>query len=123
MSIVYAAIKGGEVAIAADTQTSYGSLCVSSAHLVNSGKLFEINDSIVGLVGWGAIEVIVEHLLRPAAGIQSNQARGVAGSADSRTWCRQPRAASGLAWIPGRGIPALRPVPRGYSGTAAQIGL
>lgn len=64
MSIVCAAIKGGEIAIAADTQTSYGSLCVSAAHLYNCSKLFEVNDSIVGLVGWSAIEVIVEHLLR-----------------------------------------------------------
>lgn len=67
MSIVCAAIKRGEVAIAADTQTSYGSLCVSSTHMVNSGKLFEVNDSIIGLVGWSAIEVVVEQLLRQEA--------------------------------------------------------
>ena len=63
MSIVCAVKKNNEVAISADTLTSYGSLLASSRHLKNSGKLYKVNGSVIGLVGWSAICGIVEHLI------------------------------------------------------------
>ena len=63
MSIVSAARKNDEIAISADSQLSYGSLNVSATHLKNSSKLFEVNDSVLGIVGWCAITSIVEYLV------------------------------------------------------------
>ena len=64
MSIVCAAIKGNEVAIAADSLSSYGSLKASHGHKENSCKLLEVNDSIVGLVNWCAISTLFEHMIK-----------------------------------------------------------
>ena len=64
MSIVCAAIKNGTVAISSDTQASFGSLKISSKHLKNNNKLFEVNKSIIGVVGWHAITHMLEHLLK-----------------------------------------------------------
>ena len=55
MSIVCAAVKDGEIAISCDTQSNDGSLTVSSKHIKNSNKLYVVNDSIMGIVGWNAI--------------------------------------------------------------------
>lgn len=63
MSIVCAAIKGSEIAIAADSLTKYGALSVSSGVMTNTCKLYEVNDSIIGLVGWCSISTIFEHLV------------------------------------------------------------
>ena len=63
MSIVCAAIKNGVVAISADTQTSYGSLSVSATHMKNSGKLYAIKRSVIGVVGWRAMTDVLEHLM------------------------------------------------------------
>ncbi len=63
MSIVCAVKKNNEVAISADSLTSYGSLQASSRHLKNSGKLYKVDDSVIGMVGWSAISGIVEHLI------------------------------------------------------------
>jgi len=63
MSIVCAVIKEGVIAISSDTQTNFGSLKVSAKHLKNSNKLYEINESVMGLVGWSAISDIIEHLI------------------------------------------------------------
>ena len=64
MSIVCGAIKNGEVAIACDTQSNFGSLKVSSKHMANHSKLFSVNDSIIGIVGWHAVIIVIEHLIR-----------------------------------------------------------
>ncbi len=64
MSIVCAVKKNNEIAISCDTQTNFGSLKVSSKHMVNSNKLYSINKSIIGIVGWSAISDMVEHLLK-----------------------------------------------------------
>lgn len=63
MSIVCAAVKDGEIAISCDTQSNDGSLTVSSKHIKNSNKLYVVNDSIMGIVGWNAISGMVEHLI------------------------------------------------------------
>ena len=63
MSIVCAAIKHGEIAISADSLASYGALKASREHLDNSGKLCEVNDSVIGLVGWCAVSTLFEHLI------------------------------------------------------------
>jgi len=62
MSVVCAAMKNGIVAISSDTQTNYGSLKVPAKHLRNIKKLFPINKSVVGIVGWVAISDMMEHL-------------------------------------------------------------
>ncbi len=63
MSVVSAARKNNEIAICADSQLTYGSLTVSAAHLKNSSKLYEVNDSVLGIVGWCAITTVIEHLI------------------------------------------------------------
>jgi len=44
--------------------TSYGALSVSSSHMVNSNKLYQVNDSVIGIVGWCAISGVIEHLIK-----------------------------------------------------------
>lgn len=61
MSVVCAVRKGGTVAICADTQTNSGSLVSSAKHVVNSGKLFSVNGSAIGVVGWTVIGEMLEH--------------------------------------------------------------
>ena len=63
MSIVCGAIKNNEIAISCDSQANFGSTKVSSEHLVNSSKLYHVNGSIMGIVGWDAISNIIEHLI------------------------------------------------------------
>lgn len=63
MSVVCAAIKAGEIAIACDTQISFGSTSVSSSHIANSNKLHQVNDSIIGIVGWNTLSDMVDHLI------------------------------------------------------------
>jgi ATP-dependent protease HslVU (ClpYQ) peptidase subunit len=63
MSIVCAAIKGNEVAIAADTQMSFGSMAVGADNLKNCGKLYAVKDSVIGLVGWAAVSSAMGHLI------------------------------------------------------------
>lgn len=62
VSIVCAAIKNGQVAIASDSQVNFGSTIVSAPDLVDAEKIIRINDSYVGLVGWKAISDAIEHL-------------------------------------------------------------
>lgn len=62
MSIVCAAMENGEVAIAADTQLSFGSLKINAPQLNNASKLFKVNDSVVGVVGWNAISSLFEYV-------------------------------------------------------------
>lgn len=63
MSVVCAAIKNGEIAIACDTQISFGSTTVTSTHIANSNKLHRVNDSIIGIVGWNTLADMVDHLI------------------------------------------------------------
>ena len=62
MSIICAAKKSGIVAISSDTQTNYGTLKVSAKHFRNMNKMFPINKSVVGIVGWVAISDMMEYL-------------------------------------------------------------
>lgn len=63
MSIVCAAKKNGVIAISSDTQSSFGSLAVSTKHMKSSNKLYPVNGSIIGIVGWHAISDMVQHLI------------------------------------------------------------
>lgn len=63
MSILCAAIKHGEVAIAADTQINYGTIKVRHPNIENCKKIFPVGDSIMGIVGWSAVADIMEHLV------------------------------------------------------------
>lgn len=63
MSVVAAAIKNGQVAIACDTQCSFGSLIVDSRNLHNHNKLYKIKDNVIGVIGWSAIANAMEHLM------------------------------------------------------------
>ena len=62
MSIVCGAIKRRKVAIASDTQSKFGTLKVNAPQLKNASKLIEVRRSIIGVVGWGAMISVVEHL-------------------------------------------------------------
>ena len=63
MSIVCAVKKGGMIAISSDTQSNFGSITISAKHITNSNKLFTVNKSIVGIVGWNAITDVMQHLI------------------------------------------------------------
>ena len=64
MTIICSAMKEDEIAISCDTQTNFGSLKVSSKYLKNSNKLYSVNNSIMGVVGWSAISDMIEHLIK-----------------------------------------------------------
>ncbi|MCJ8271769.1 MAG: hypothetical protein MJK04_20510, partial [Psychrosphaera sp.] len=64
MSVVCGVIKNGQVAISCDTQTSFGSIVVSAQYHKNCDKLFSVNGSVMGMVGWNAINDIMEHLMK-----------------------------------------------------------
>jgi len=63
MSIVCATIKNGVGAISSDTQSNFGSITVSAKHMRNSSKLYSINKSVMGIVGWSAVSDMMEHLI------------------------------------------------------------
>jgi len=63
MSIVCAARKNGQIAISADSLTSYGGLSASATYRENSSKLLRVNGSVIGIVGWCAISSALEHLI------------------------------------------------------------
>jgi ATP-dependent HslUV protease, peptidase subunit HslV len=63
MSIICAAIKNGVVAISGDSQTNYGALQVSAKHIRSSRKIYPINGSVMGIVGWSAMSLLVQHLM------------------------------------------------------------
>lgn len=64
MSIIVAAKRNGQIAIAADTAQSHDSLLLSSTHVTNHRKLFRCGNSYVGLAGWSASQEIFESLVR-----------------------------------------------------------
>ena len=63
MTVICAAIKNGQVAIAADTQISFGSMYLGADYIVNSGKLLNVNSSVIGLTGYTAIFEVVEQAI------------------------------------------------------------
>jgi ATP-dependent protease HslVU (ClpYQ) peptidase subunit len=63
MTIITAAIKNGEVCIASDTQSNFGSTKVNARYMLDHHKLFEVNGNIIGLTGWIASTQILEHLM------------------------------------------------------------
>ena len=67
MSIVCAAIKDEEIAIAADTQMSLGSLVTTAEDLKNCDKLLRVNDSVIGIVGWTAMSTMLETIVSEKA--------------------------------------------------------
>ena len=69
MSIVCAAIKNDEIAIAADTQMSWGSLVTTAEDLQNSDKLLRVNGNVIGTVGWKAMAVMLEAIVGEKAEI------------------------------------------------------
>jgi ATP-dependent HslUV protease subunit HslV len=69
MSIVCAAIKNDKIAIAADTQMSWGSLVTTAEDLQNSDKLLRVNGNVIGTVGWKAMAVMLEIIVGEKAGI------------------------------------------------------
>ncbi len=64
MSVVVAVRKNGKSVIASDTQSTYGSLVMSADKNVNHHKIFELEGAYLGMVGWGAVESIIDHLLQ-----------------------------------------------------------
>ena len=66
MSTVTVVKKNGVVAIAADTQTSYGPRKVSAAHNKQAQKILKVGQSYLGLTGWAVNQQVLEHMFRTA---------------------------------------------------------
>jgi len=64
MSTVAVARKNGYVAIAADTQTSFGTRKVSATYNRHAGKISRIGSSFFGLTGWAVNQQVLEHVFR-----------------------------------------------------------
>lgn len=63
MSVVCGAIRKGRIAIASDSQFDCESVVMGPGHLKSANKLFAVNGSVIGLVGWQSISLIIEHLI------------------------------------------------------------
>jgi len=63
MTIIAAAIKNGKVSISCDTQSNFGSLKVHANRMSDHNKLFQIENSVIGVSGWTATTQIIEHLI------------------------------------------------------------
>ena len=63
MSIICGVIKAGTIAISSDTLSSYGSMTITAEHIKNSKKIYSVNKSIIGIVGWSAMSDAIEHLI------------------------------------------------------------
>lgn len=63
MTIIAAAIKDRKISISCDTQTNFGSLKVNASSMNDHNKLFEVNNSVIGVSGWSATTQIIEHLI------------------------------------------------------------
>ena len=66
MSTITIVKKSGCVAIAADTQASFGSRKLPAAHDRHAGKILQIGSSFVGMTGWGVQQLVLEHLFASA---------------------------------------------------------
>lgn len=69
MSIICAAVKNGTAAISSDSQSNSGDLKIHARHLSSPGKLYAVNGSVMGIVGWKAIANIIEHMILTDRGI------------------------------------------------------
>jgi len=63
MTIIAAAIKNGKISISCDTQSNFGSLKVHANRMSDHNKLFQIENSVIGVSGWTATTQIIEHLI------------------------------------------------------------
>ncbi len=64
MSVIVVVRKGGEVAIAADTAQTDGSVMLRAKYVRNSEKIVRFGDTYVGLAGWSAAQDIFESVVR-----------------------------------------------------------
>ena len=62
MSTITIVRKNGSVAIAADTQASFGSRKLSAHYERHAGKILRIGPSFIGMTGWGVQQLVLEHL-------------------------------------------------------------
>lgn len=74
MSVAVAVRKGGRIALATDTQTSFGASRVPLPNLKTS-KIQEIGQSLLATTGWGLYENILDDLLsrRPETELEGRQ--------------------------------------------------
>ena len=63
MTIIAAVIKNGKISISCDTQSNFGSLKVHANKMNDHDKLFEVQNSVIGVTGWTATTQIIEHLI------------------------------------------------------------
>ena len=64
MSIIVVVRKGGEVAIAADTAQTDGSVMLRAKYVRNNEKIVHFGDTCIGLAGWSAAQDIFESVVR-----------------------------------------------------------
>ena len=64
MTTIVVARKGNKVTIAGDTLTTFGSTKLSSTNDQAPTKLFQHNDSVFGIAGSAATQLVMEELLR-----------------------------------------------------------
>ena len=62
MSTIAIVKKNGVVAIAADTQASFGPRKMLAQYDRHAGKIMKVGDSFVGLTGWGVQQLVLEHM-------------------------------------------------------------
>ena len=64
MSVVVVVRKGSRAVMAADTQTSDGSIVLSADYITNHKKLVAFGDSFLGFAGWSASQEIMQSVIR-----------------------------------------------------------
>ena len=62
MSIIVAIRKNNQTVIACDGLSSVGSMNLHADNLINSSKLIELKNCVIGIAGWSALQDIVTHL-------------------------------------------------------------
>jgi len=63
MSVITIVKTKKEICIAADGQVTFGSTKIAGTHITHSDKLYQVNNSVIGIVGWSAVAMILEHLI------------------------------------------------------------
>ncbi|MDH3348695.1 MAG: hypothetical protein OEM02_11440 [Desulfobulbaceae bacterium] len=69
MSIVAVVKKGDRICIAADTLANRGSMKIGAERIKDHQKIYKLDDSYMGMVGWSAIVQIVEHVINTDPGL------------------------------------------------------
>jgi ATP-dependent protease HslVU (ClpYQ) peptidase subunit len=64
MSVIVGVTKEKEISIASDTQSSRGSLKILDGYKAQDSKIYKIDNTLLGITGWHAIEQIFEHILK-----------------------------------------------------------